>query len=168
MSQRTLQSTGTALPHSPSLDAIGQQTDTSGRVTTKDATGKTYILLETASVTTAGSELPPSLSPTSENKKEAEHGQVGREDKSGGENHVTQRNRGVPEAVGSKSSRRNGGNRLTSSLPADSEKCSPVTTAGVNGGGGGGVSTRTATELASRKDQKLQNTNVSLFPLCPL
>ena len=167
MSQRTLGSAGSALPHSPSLDAISQKhTETSGKVTTKDSKGNTYVLLETASITTAETEFP-SVAP-GEKKEEAERERDDRE--TSGEKSATQQNGG--ESVGSKSSRRNGaGSRLTSSLPAgDGEKCAPVPVGSVSGGGGGGVSTQTATELARRKDiSRLQNTNVSLVCfLCAL
>ena len=163
MSQRTLQSTGPVFPHSPSLDAIGQQhAETNGRVTTKDSKGNTYVLLETASVTTAESAFPQ-VSTTE--KKELEHeGGVGQE--TSGDKPPAQGNGG--ETTGSKSGRRtSGGGHLTSSLPAESEKCAPVTSGSVSGGGG--VSTRTATELASRKDSRHQNTNVSFVCfLCAL
>ena len=160
VSQRTLQSTGSALPHSPSLDAISQQhAEPNGKMTTKDAKGNYYVLLETASVATTECEVP-SVSPAE--KEEAERdgfapGESG--DKSATQRHSS---RGGLESVGTaappKSSKRNDGNRPTLSLPADGEKCVS---------GGGGVSTRRATELASRKDSRLQSTNVSLFPLCP-
>jgi hypothetical protein len=160
VSQRTLQSTGPVLPHSPSLDTIGQQhAETNGRVKTKDSKGNTYVLLETASVTTAESEFPQ-LSTTEKKKLELEGG-VGQE--TSGDKPAARGNGG--ETTGSKSGRRTGGGgHLTSSLPAES---APVTSGSVSGGGG--VSTRTATELASRKDLRQQNTNVSFVCfLCAL
>ena len=165
MSQRTLQSSGSALTHSPSLNTIGQAAGSSKTsTTTKDEKGNTYFLLETASVGTT-TENNTTLSLREEKREVNITGASTRQTKGTSDKSATHQSGGKRENVGpaGKSTRKSESVRLTSSLPADGEKCSP---ASVAASGTGGVSTQTATELASRKDFRPPNGNVSACFFC--
>ena len=114
-------------------------------------------MLETASNVTATDCEVHSVSTTDE-KRDTELREQGSEDSvdKSSANRMGRRR----ESVGGKTSRRNESVRLTASLPVDGEKCRTAAA------GTEGVSTRTATELVTRKDSRLPNTNVSLCFLC--
>ena len=136
VSLRTQQSAAAStLPQSPSMDTI--QRHKHRKPTLKDEKGNMYTLLETAST---DCEIMP-VAPTTEPEERGERHKVAAPDKSS--------ERGNDGQDSSESTAKR--NSLTASLPTEVDKCVPVRT--------GGVSTRTATELARRKDP---DANVSI------
>lgn len=147
VSLKTLQSTSVP-QHSPSMDTISKHTETNGKLTTKDAKGNTYILLETAST-----DCDSMSSMLAEEKRAGGPGGIEAtgnsvEEKSGKlVNHGMETNESDAKSTYESDS-------LTNFLPTEFERCVPVAAEG--------VSTRTATEMAKQKDTKQPSmTNVS-------
>lgn len=144
-SQRTLQSNGTALPHSPSLDGISHHhhTKTTGKATTKDCKGNAYILLDSASVATTEFD-------TLSEKIDAKR--VGANPKSG-EGMTSTDGNGEEGRGGGEERAKIGGSDDPQSTLANRELPTRE----------GGVSTKTATELASKRGSRHENVSCCII-----
>lgn len=128
------------------MDTINKYAKPNGNTTTKDEKGNTYILLETASTDCDSLSAPLAVERRTER---------GGEDAGGRGNEKLVSHEGeMKEAENSGVVSTKENVHLITSLPTEVERSAPMAAEG--------ITTRTATEMAKRKDSKQPTSNVSV------